>query len=133
MKTEHKVIVLSAVLGLFFWVVDAVLDYFFFYEGTFLEILISDVPIHELYIRSVVLFLFIIFGIIISRLLAGYESAGKVLRQQSPIYLLLIVISSIFVAELLVMFLLTFMPHQSFLHEALLDSLILVVFVFPIL
>ncbi len=133
MKTEYKVIVLSAVLGLFFWVVDAVLDYFFFYEGTFLEILISDVPIHELYIRSVVLFLFIIFGIIISRLLAGYESAGKVLRQQSPIYLLLIVISSIFVAELLVMFLLTFIPHPSLLHEALLDSLVLIVFVFPIL
>ncbi|MEE8358390.1 MAG: ATP-binding protein, partial [Candidatus Hydrothermarchaeales archaeon] len=35
--------------------------------------------------------------------------------------------------ELLAMFLISFMPHQSFLHEALLDSLILVVFVFPIL
>ncbi len=133
MKTEHKVIVLSAVLGLFFWVVDAVLDYFFFYEGTFLEILISDVPFHEIYIRSFVLFLFIIFGIIMSRLLAEYEPTGKVLRQQSPLYLLLIVTGSIFVVELLAMFLISFMPHQSFLHEALLDSLILVVFVFPIL
>ncbi|MBW1862133.1 MAG: PAS domain-containing protein [Deltaproteobacteria bacterium] len=64
MKVEKKVIAISIAFGLLFWVVDAVLDFYFFYEGTFWELFIYDVPKHEVYIRLLVLACFIIFGII---------------------------------------------------------------------
>jgi len=77
LKTENKVIALSITFGLFVWVVDAVLDYFIFYEGTFWGLLISDVPKHEVYIRLVILGSFIIFGIIISGHLARRKQAEE--------------------------------------------------------
>ena len=58
------------------------------------------------------------------------EEKSKLL---TPFYLLLIVATSIFVAELLVMLILSQMPNLTLLHEALIDSFILIVFVFPIL
>lgn len=57
MKTEIRIIAFSIFFGLLIWIIDAVLDYFIFYEGTFLDMLIFDVPNHEMYIRFVVLFI----------------------------------------------------------------------------
>ena len=56
------------------------LDYFIFYEGTFLDLLIFDVPNHEIYIRFVVLFIFAIFGMIISKVIAKRKQAEEALR-----------------------------------------------------
>jgi two-component sensor histidine kinase len=63
LKTEHKVIVLAAMFGLLMWVIDAILDSFIF-KNTFMETLITDVPHHELYMRSVVIGCFLIFSLI---------------------------------------------------------------------
>ena len=70
MKTERKVIAVSVMFGLLVWIVDAVLDYLLFYEGTLLGLLITDVPGHELYIRSFTIASFLVFGIILSRVMA---------------------------------------------------------------
>ena len=79
-KTETNVIALSIFIGLIVWIIDAVLDYFIFYEGTFLDLLIFDVPNHEIYIRSVILFSFAIFGMIISKIMIKREQTGEALR-----------------------------------------------------
>ena len=66
MKTKHKIILYSATLGLGVWIIDSVLDYLFYYEGAFIDLLILDIPSHETYIRSVILASFAIFGMIMS-------------------------------------------------------------------
>ncbi|GAI07958.1 unnamed protein product, partial [marine sediment metagenome] len=58
MKTEDKIIGFTVILGLFYWIVDSVLNYFFlFYEGSLLEMMLLDVPINILYLRSLVFIL----------------------------------------------------------------------------
>lgn len=67
MKIKYKIIKLSVLAGIFYWIADAVFDFFFFYEGPFLDLLIFDIPAHEIYIRSVGIGLFFTFGIILSK------------------------------------------------------------------
>ena len=81
MKVEKKVIALSIAFGLFAWVVDAVLDFYIFYEGTFWGLLIYDIPKHEVYVRSVILAFFIIFGIIIANIMAKRKQAEDSLQE----------------------------------------------------
>ncbi len=40
---------------MFIWVVDAVLDFYFFYEGTFWKLFIYDMPKQKVYIWSVII------------------------------------------------------------------------------
>lgn len=63
----YKAIFISVALGMTVWVCDALLDSVFFYPGaTFLEVLATDIPPHEIYIRTLVLVFFIGFGIFLS-------------------------------------------------------------------
>lgn len=80
MKKEIRIIVLSFFFGVLAWVSDTVVDYLFFYRGTFLDLLILDVPSHEVYFRSQVIIFFTIFGIVISLLFAKRVQAEKALR-----------------------------------------------------
>ena len=82
MKIGHKIIATSIVFGLFFWVIDTVLDSLFFYKGTFLELLIFDIPHHELYIRLTIIVIFLIFGIFISTNLGKSKRAEEELREK---------------------------------------------------
>jgi PAS domain S-box-containing protein len=75
MKTEHKVLVSAFLMGILIAVIDALLDSLFFYEGTFLELLIFNIPPHEFYIRSVVVICFISFGFVVGRVLNQREQA----------------------------------------------------------
>jgi signal transduction histidine kinase len=81
MRTKHKVIAISTSIGLAVWIIDAVNDYFFFYKGSFWGLLISDVPAHELYIRPVILGFFILFGVMISRVIVKREQAENALKK----------------------------------------------------
>ena len=81
MKTTHKVIAVSIGFGLFFWVIDAVLDAVFFYQGTLFELLITDVPAHEVYVRLVVMACFLVFGVLLSGGITEREQAEKALRE----------------------------------------------------
>ena len=83
-KIENHVLLIAFMIGVAVWIADAILDYFIFYEGTFWNLLIFDVPQHEIYIRLVILTSFMIFGSIISKILKNqrklqedlYESAA---------------------------------------------------------
>ena len=64
MKTDKKIILVFIAAGIMIWFVDAIIDYYFFYPGygTFLEILILNVPKHEIYIRTSALILLVCIG-----------------------------------------------------------------------
>jgi len=70
MKIEYKVIALSIIIGLLFWVIDAVVDYFYFYQEPFQNVLIPEASSFELYIRLTWTAFFFIFGLITSRIIA---------------------------------------------------------------
>ena len=62
MRTEYKVILTALLVGASVWVLAAAVDYLFFYEEPFLDLLILDVPVHGLYMRSLILVSCIILG-----------------------------------------------------------------------
>jgi PAS domain S-box-containing protein len=66
MKINLKLIAIASAFGLGVWIIDALLDYYLFYEGSFWDLLILDVPSHEIYIRTLILLSFIGFGVVIS-------------------------------------------------------------------
>ncbi|MFQ5869002.1 MAG: PAS domain S-box protein, partial [Candidatus Zixiibacteriota bacterium] len=81
MRTEHKVIVLSILLGLLLWVADAALDCFIFYQGTFWGLLIYEIPPHEIYVRTLVLGCCVIFGVVISTVFGKFRRAEEKRRE----------------------------------------------------
>jgi PAS domain S-box-containing protein len=67
MTIERKIIGWSIIAGLFFWVVDAILDYTYKnLSSSFLRCLLFDVPSHEFYIRPVVFVIILGLGITIA-------------------------------------------------------------------
>ena len=86
MKIEYKIIILSIMFGLTVWVLDAAIDARYFYERTFTELLITDVSIHELAIRSIIMATFIIFGILMSIVISKRKRVEEKLRR-SDVYL----------------------------------------------
>ena len=85
-KIEYKIIFLSLIFGLFAWIIDAALDSILFYEGTFLDLLILDIPKHEMYIRLVILAGFAIFGIIMSNVIIKRKNAENALKDSEDMY-----------------------------------------------
>jgi len=73
MKTRHRVVIAALGLGLLIILVDAWLDSIFFYEGSFLELLVTDVPAHEFYVRALMLLCFLGFGFAISWMIERHE------------------------------------------------------------
>jgi PAS domain S-box-containing protein len=69
MKSGKNIILISALFGLLFWIIDSCLDFFIFYRGSgpFASILITAPPAHEIYVRSTVILLFVFFGLLFSR------------------------------------------------------------------
>ncbi len=62
---------MAILAGVFVWLLDAMLDSLFFFEGSFGELFITDIPSHELYFRLLMLAAFIMFGVIVSRMYAS--------------------------------------------------------------
>lgn len=89
MKPKYEIISLSVLAGIGYWIADAVFDFFFFYEEPFLDLLIFDVPAHEIYLRSVGLGLFFTFGIILSKIIIKHQRAeNKLKKSEEELYLL---------------------------------------------
>lgn len=85
MKPTRRILLISLIFGLSAWIIDAVLDYFIFYEGTFLDLLILKVPQHELYIRCLILGFFLLFGLQLSRIISRQGKAEEELRKKEYI------------------------------------------------
>ena len=81
MKDGKKIIALSIAFGLSFWVIEAALDSYLFYEGKFWDRLIYEVPKHEAFNRFVILAIFILFGIIFAGVIAKRKIAENALRE----------------------------------------------------
>ncbi|MCE8423690.1 MAG: PAS domain S-box protein, partial [Candidatus Methanoperedens sp.] len=77
MKIEYKVIAVSIIIGLFVWIIDAVVDYLYFYKEPFQSVLIPEVPSFEFYIRFIWMAFLLIFGIIASRIIAKRNQAEE--------------------------------------------------------
>jgi len=79
MKYKQKIFIISGLCGILVWILDAILDYsvFEFGETSFLKILITSPPSHELYIRLLILLIFLIFGAIAVRLLEKQKMEQK--------------------------------------------------------
>ncbi|MHA1474232.1 MAG: hypothetical protein ACTSPA_00755 [Promethearchaeota archaeon] len=53
-------------VGVLIWIFDSIMGYFFFYKGnSFWDLLILDIPIPQLYIRSSIFIILTVFGYII--------------------------------------------------------------------
>lgn len=82
MKRQWNVVALSFVFGLAAWLVDSILDYYVFYPGLpFGDLLITDIPAHELYIRAVILAIFVGFGMIAHRIIKNIHRAKETLEK----------------------------------------------------
>ncbi|MBU4604261.1 MAG: PAS domain S-box protein, partial [Proteobacteria bacterium] len=76
LRTRNKIIALALFLGLFVWFVDSLLDYLWFYPGSFWGLVITEVPAHELYIRLLILACFLAFGIVAGRIAERLQRVG---------------------------------------------------------
>jgi two-component system, cell cycle sensor histidine kinase and response regulator CckA len=72
---KYRVVLAALGLGLLIAVVDAGLDSLFFYDASFLELLLTDVPLHELYIRLLILLCLLGAGLVVSWMIAPRERA----------------------------------------------------------
>lgn len=74
--------VISLSMGLLIWLFETVLDYFVFFRGssTFLELLITDIPPHEFFIRGIVLVIFAVFGLFSSHYLRKHSESETRLK-----------------------------------------------------
>jgi hypothetical protein len=83
MKTEHKIIGASLALGLLIWVIDALQDYLFFYDGAFWDLLIAGIPLNEFSVRGFLLACSLLFGVV----LAGFVSERREGEEQLKVAL----------------------------------------------
>jgi len=86
MSFERKIILGSFTLGLVLWIIDAAIDYAVFYRGSFLDLLILAVPGHEVYVRLLVLVSFLLFGVVVARLVSARIRAEESLRESEEKY-----------------------------------------------
>jgi len=75
-KFDKKILYIAVLLGFLGGLIDTILDYSFFYKGESLfNLLFFDIPANALYFRSVILFLFIIFGLVVGNTISRLEEA----------------------------------------------------------
>lgn len=82
MKSTRRVLLSSILMGLLIWLLDAAADYWFFYRGeTFFDLLVASPPPHELYIRILILTVFICFGAVVARRLRREREVSRRLKR----------------------------------------------------
>jgi PAS domain S-box-containing protein len=74
MKSENKVIAGAFAVGIAIWLIDAIVDSFFFYGRTVTDLVLFDVPAHELYMRTLVLVALVLSGFVVSRSVKRYKA-----------------------------------------------------------
>ena len=77
MKTENKVLFVSFFFCVFIWLTDSMVDAYFFSEKTLLELALTDIPIHGLFVRLIIMVCFVVFALICSRLIVAQKKTEK--------------------------------------------------------
>ena len=67
-RAEMIILPIAVFIGLLLGLIDTLLDYWLFYDLPFMEILITNVPKHEIWMRGLILLSFVASGLIISSL-----------------------------------------------------------------
>ena len=80
-RLNRKIMGLAIALGLTLWAMDTVLDYFFFYQGSFWQLLFFP-PQHELYIRFLILVCFVLFGVVVSVIIHKLQATERLLQNK---------------------------------------------------
>lgn len=81
MKVEHKIIVASILCGMLMWIIDAMVDYLFFFQGTFWESMLTAVAPHDAYARVLVMVFFPVFGISIAFVVGRLRRVEEALEE----------------------------------------------------
>lgn len=85
MKREQRAILASMAFGMMLWILDAILRYYFFRQAvadaTFGGLLLTDIPYHVLYSRSVLVLFCLIFGMLVSVAVGRQRRAEEHLRE----------------------------------------------------
>lgn len=82
MKVKQRIIAASLGFGLIFWLIDSFIAYSTpLYEGTFLGLLITEVPKTAVYLRLTVLGFFILFGVLMANILTKTKKTAEELRE----------------------------------------------------
>jgi len=79
-KDEHKVIILSLLAGIFFWIADAFIDSYLFNAESFMDSLIFHISGHEFYFRTFMFGAFVVFSTIISKFIKKHRIAEEKLQ-----------------------------------------------------
>ena len=67
-KKINKIILYSIIAGLSLWILDSISDHLFFHEGTFAELLLTDVPFFEIHDRLIFLAVCLVCALIIIKI-----------------------------------------------------------------
>ncbi|NTW58766.1 MAG: hypothetical protein HGA43_06335, partial [Nitrospirae bacterium] len=78
---EDKVVLVSILVGMGAWVLDAAIDSLVFSQAMFLDTLILEITPHELYFRLFLLLVIVLFGVMASRTLARRKFVEEELRK----------------------------------------------------
>lgn len=81
-KDQHKVVFFTVAAVILIWITDAAYDSFIDHQGTFFQLL-TNVSRHRPFLRLLLTLGFLIFGIVISRILLKHDRAQAALRKQS--------------------------------------------------
>lgn len=77
MEMKRGILTLSATFAVGVWIFDAAIDFLFFFEGSFYSLLVGDVPVHELYVRTLLSGSFLLFGVIAYLLVTRIETEQR--------------------------------------------------------
>lgn len=64
-------------VGLVYWLIDTIIDYFFYYNSSFFDLLFLKVPGHELFMRVVVFVISTICGLIIHKIISEKDKVEQ--------------------------------------------------------
>lgn len=81
MKLKTRAVGISILLGLFTSVINSIANYFVSDEKSFWDLLLFDVPLFEIYVRAIIMIVFIISGFIFSNIMVKRGKAEQRLKK----------------------------------------------------
>jgi len=79
---NKKIIIITVISVIFAWTIDAAVDAFVFHEGAFLT-LITNVRFHDPFLRILLTAGFLLYGVLISRIITGHSRVKETLNKQT--------------------------------------------------
>ncbi len=86
MKFNTNTIALSLLFAGFIWIADTTIDYLYYYDKAYWDLLIFDIPGHDLIIRIVFFLTFLIYGLILSTVVAKKNELNTKLSENEDRY-----------------------------------------------